>query len=272
MIAQLARLSCLILLFAIIATPVTAHAAIIGFDVGKYEYNPGDAGSPPVVGPDSIQLTTGNGQRRSIFFYAPQDITWFKANFTYRATNIRACLTWQGVAFVLQNSPGEVDALGSGFGNLGFAGAAGIEPSAAVTLQSDTGPGRTYNGVFLDGVLGGGAGDTLPVNAFNGRDINVEIEYQDPVLTVTMSEPSAAPFVKEYLVGSLASTLGGSKAYVGFTASTGDGFGNGGANQFLSNFRFVNLPEPNAAALLTIGAGAISAFGWRRRATRIGKV
>ncbi len=243
-----------------------AEADIVGFVPGTYAYNhdAADVGSPPVLGDGFIQLTTGRDQRRSIFFTTPQDITEFTASFTYRAESIGASGNDQGLTFVLQNDAAGSAALGDSlrnlFGPYGL-GYQGIAPSAAVTIATNTGPAKTYSGFFSGGILGGGSSETTPVNAFDGNDIRVTLEYAASVLDVQMTDlETGATFERSLLVGTLSSLVGGSTAYVGFTASTGGGASSGGANQFLSDFVFT-VPEP--ASLLSLSV--LAAASLRRR-------
>lgn len=235
----------------------SAGADIVGFKPGSYEYNFTDSGSPPAVGPDFIQLTTGRDQRRSIWFKARQDISEFRASFTYRASSINACGNIQGLTFAIQNNPAGLDAIGSSLGNLfgpyGM-GYQGLAASAAVTFELNTGSARTYSGFFKNGVLGGGSELTMPVNAFGGRDINVSIAYDGSILTVTMADSvTGSMYTRSRLVGSLADAIGSDTAYIGFTASTGGGSSSGGANQYLSNFRYA-IPAPASLSILALAA------------------
>lgn len=247
----------LITLLAIALPCVTARAGIVGFNnLNGWTYNQSDTGSPAdLPSPGTIHLTTGNGQARSVFFNTPQDISQFTASFTYRATNLNASLVSQGIAFVLQNDARGASAIGGGSGGLGYTG---ISPSATTILWSDTGPGLTYNGYFFGGTSGSGSNPTTPANAFNFRDLNMDVRYANPILTVTVDDPVIAgiDFTRNYVVGDLASIVGGATAYVGFTASTGDRFGNGGANQYLSNFSYI-VPEPATLSLLVLGSAAL---------------
>jgi hypothetical protein len=234
-------------------------AAIIGFD--DFSLHDSDDGTPPVlVDSETIQFTTGPNQRRSLWFNARQDISQFTATFTYRATGIGASGNRQGLAFVIQDDLQGANTIGDPVGGLfGFSGLGyyGIEPSAAVTIETDTGPARTYTGYYTDGVFGGGSTNTLPINAFNERDIDVTISYDGDILSVGMVDGADVFPPRNYLIGSLDDVIGNPDAYIGFTASTA----NGGANQFISNFRFQNaVPEPGAAWLLIVALGASGMF------------
>jgi hypothetical protein len=252
-----------------------AAGDIIGLTPGTYMYNPGDTGSPPVIGPDSIQLTTGRDQRRSIFFFESQSITEFTVSFTYRADEIRACGNTQGLTFTVHNDPRGPGALGDPLGNLfgpyGL-GYAGITDSAALTIELDTGRALTHSGVYTGGVVPSGSLPTTPVNAFPGNDIDVTLVYDGQILTATLRDTvTGQSNVRPYLLGSLETIVGGPTAIVGFTASTGGGFSSGGVNQYLSNFQFV-VPEPTTSLLLLAGVmimGRRRVSGRRSRFSRI---
>lgn len=241
----------LLVAMAMVACSATnAMADITGFNnLSGWTYNPGDAGSPPVLlNSNSIELTTGPNNNRSLWFNTPQNITNFTAHFTFRSDSISASALRQGLTFTLQNAG--INALGGGGNGYGYSG---ISPSKAVTLETDTGPGRTYSGVFTNGVLAGGSADTSPVNAFDFQDINVTITYNGSVLSTTMVEGANVFGPQNNVVGSLATTLGSSTAYIGFTAGTFNTLGSGGgAHFFLSNFSY-SVPAPTTAALLGIG-------------------
>lgn len=244
---------------AVVAAASPAAGDVTGFNnlVG-WQYNESDNGSPPVIiNSDHIQFTTGPNQRRSLWHTTPQDITEFVATFTYRAGSIGASGNRQGVTFTMHNNPAGVLTIGSPvgglFGNSGL-GYVGIGTSAAVTIETDTGPALTYNGYYTNGVIGGGSVATTPVNAFSFNEIDVTIAYSGSIMSVTMVEGANVFGPQNYLVGDLSSVLGGSTAYIGFTTSTA----NGGSNQFLSNFQFSAIPEPGTLSLLAIaGIGLI---------------
>ncbi len=250
--------------FVVLSCPALALGEVPGFNnLNGWTYNQLDGGTPAdLPNSDSIHLTTGNGQRRSVFFNTPQNITEFTASFTYRATNINACLVGQGIGFVIHNDPRGPSAVGSGAGGYGFTG---IANSVGTFLGNDTGPGRTLNGVAYNGAFGGGFQDMTPANAFNFRDLNVTLSYIGSVLTVSVDDPAigtGAEFSRNYVVGSIATRVGAQTAYVGFTSSTGDNFGNGGSNQYISNLRF-GVPSPAAFGL--VGIASTMMLARRRR-------
>lgn len=202
-----------------------------------------DTGSSPIlVNNNTIELTTGEGQVRNLWFNTPQPVSSFDANFTYLATNISACLDYQGIVFVIQKDPTGTAVVG--YGN----------PSVEIPIFNDTGPGDTNTGVFTDGSVGsGGLGVTSPVNAFDGNNIDVNIAYSGSILSVTMTEGAETFGPDNYVVGSLASVLGSSTGYAGIFGITGDFFGNGGADQYISNFSYTTAPEPTTIGLAMAG-------------------
>jgi hypothetical protein len=238
----------------------TGKADIMGFNnFTGWTYNTGDTGSPPqFITPDSIEFTTGPNNRRSLWYNTPQDITAFEVSFIYHASNIAASTNRQGITFAIQNAG--LNALGGGGGGLGYSG---ISPSAAITIETDTGPGLTYSGYYTNGVLGGGSSPTTPVNAFDPADIHIMISYSGSVLSVNMTQGSNAAPTRSYFVGSLASVLGSSTALVGFTGGTFNTLGSGGgARQFLSDFSY--RPVPASSSLAVMGLAGILAMRRRR--------
>jgi hypothetical protein len=226
------------------------RADITGFNnlVG-WSYNQGDAGTPATFGQDFIQITTGGAnQVRSVWFNTPQAISEFTATFTYRAASIGPAAVRQGVSFIIQTDPRGTAAIGAAFNSTGF-GFDGITPSAGVTIELDTGPGLTYSGFYRNGIIGTPA-VTTPLNAFQGRDIEVSIVYNGTSIAVSMHDSVNTFPTQNYLVSpSFAAALGSSAALVGFGASTG---AQNGCNQFISNFRYT-VPAPGTAALLALG-------------------
>lgn len=251
----------------IVATPLavvlaaaapSASADITGFNnLSGWNYNTSDNGTPPgFVGDDGLHFTTGPNNTRSIWFNTPQDISEFRVEFTYRAGSITASTARQGLTFAIQNSPDGLNALGGGGNGFGYRG---ITQSAAVTIETDTGGGETFSGFYTNGVLGGGSVLTEPVNAFDLTEIDVTITYNGSLLSVSMTDGVNTFDSPSYFVGSLASVVGDTHAYVGFTAGTFNLLGGGGgANQYLSNFRFTAVPSPATLPVMAaLGIGVI---------------
>ncbi len=228
-----------------------AQAAVIGFNgnqaLAGWEYNQGDAGTPlQIVNNETIAFTTGAGNRRSLWHRTPQDISQFEVDFTYRINPIPFGGSSPGVTFILQNAASGVDALAQTVYGYGFDG---IAPSAGITLELATVAGHTRSGFYQNGVIASGSSVISPVNAFTLRELDVNIRYDGNVLAVTFREGDNVFGPQNYLIGSLASIVGGSTAYVGFGGGT-----DLVAEQYLSNFRFVPEPTAGLAFLLALPA------------------
>ena len=235
--------------------PGSALADISGLTSGTYSYNQADAGSPAVIGPGSIQLTTGSSQARSIWFNTRQDITHFTATFVYQEQlfSSNPTGTSAGLDFVISNSPAGPSALGNAVTN----GYGAISPSAAVVL--DTFSGNSSLGFYRNGVLTSADVPVSPIDFTVRRNINVTVGYDGSLLSITMTDGALTFGPQTYLVGSLASSLGSSSAYVGFTAGDGDV----STYQILSGFTYTTVPTPMTASLL--GMAGLTALGRRRR-------
>ncbi len=219
-----------------------ASADITGFgglDPAHWTTNVDDDGVPiGVINDDLIHFTSGAQNRRSMWHNTPQDITAFEVSFTYLASTISASGPRQGVTFTIQNAG--LDALGT---SLGYEG---ITPSLAVSIETSTGPGLTFTGVYTNGVIGSSL-PVSPVNAFDFQDIDVTIQYADSRVTVHMTDGVNSYDSPSFIVDDLTSILGGSEGFVGFTGSTANG-----SDQFLSNFRFTTVPAPGSLPVLSL--------------------
>jgi autotransporter-associated beta strand protein len=213
--------------------------------------------SPPVGG-GTLTLTDNNAYEARSAFYdwkVPVNAP-FTASFVYQAAGGKAA---DGVAFVLQNSSNGPNALGLNGGGLGYNG---ISPSAALELNIYTwAPG----GVGMALVTGGGSGQYTPtgnVNLASGDPIQVQLAYDPPsqTLTTTLTDwTTLATFTTTYNAN-LATALGGTSAYIGFTGGTGGWV----STQTISNFSFATTagtPAPGLDVLPTSTALALSNSG-----------
>ena len=241
-------------------------ADIIGFgNFSGFTINQADSASAPTIMPGAVQITSKVfAECRSIFANTPQDISTFSASFTYRAAEGTVGGGY-GAAFVLQNSGAGAHTISSTIGSVPLFGyAPAFNQSAAISLEYLN--GSVASGFYTNGLVGGGAPNTSPVNLFSGNPINVTLVYDGSILHETLVDAvTSASYDALYLMN-LPAIVGGSSAYVGFTA--GGSGGGGDSNQFLSNFQFVsNVPEPSTVLLLAIGAGGLALRRRRRRRT-----
>lgn len=227
-------------LVCLVAT--ATNAAIMGFgDFTGFTVNKTDAGPAPVTSPGLIQLTSqpSTQQARSIFFNTPQDISSFSASFRYQALNAISGNAGYGAAFVVQNSAAGAQAIGAA--GTGFQlGYGGVDQSAAATLQLN-GFFTTHN-IYLNGIVAGGTGIANFHDLASGHPIDVTVTYDGTNLrarfvdSVTMAILEREPYLVD-----LPAQIGGSTAFVGFTASTST---NASADQQISNFTLTSVPEP----------------------------
>ncbi len=204
----------------------------------------------------------GGGEARSAFFNAPMNIaSSFTTSFNYTVNSGGGA---DGMAFVLQNSPNRLAALGNTGGGLGYSG---ITPSAAIEINLFTGGGNPIGTTYAtSGSIGPFAAIT-PVDPTLGNPIQVTLSYDGSnQLVETLFDPfSTNSYSATYSVGSLAATLGGNSAFVGFTGATGGVT----STQTISNFNFTataglgNNILPTATAL-SISSGTLDMFGARQ--------
>jgi len=172
----------------------------------------------------ALQLTDTTAQIGTAWFPTPVSVSQFTTDFTFKITNAVA----DGFTFTVQNSPQGYWAFG---GNGSYLGYQGIKKSVAVKFDF-------YNcnvtGLLLNGASPStssfdmsGAG----INLHSGDVFHTHITYDGATLTLVLTDTKTnATFTKAFLLN-LASTIGSSNAYVGFTGSTG---GKASTQQILS--------------------------------------
>jgi fibronectin-binding autotransporter adhesin len=218
--------------------------------------------STPFTGNVLTLTDNGGGEARSAYYNAPLNIaTPFTASFVYQASGN---LTADGVAFVLQNDSRGLGALGNTGGALGYQD---VTPSSGIGL--DLFNSVDYGGTNIRGtqyMTGGNVGmnmSTGSVNLASGDPIQVTLGYDGSNLLVeTLTDlTNSNTFSTTYAVGSLAATVSGNSAYVGFTGATG-GLS---SIQTISDFTFtpagpVNI-LPAATALSISSGGTLDLYG-----------
>jgi hypothetical protein len=201
-----------------------------GFTAGSMQMN----GSAVLAG-TRLQLTNASySDVASAFYVTPMDVRSFSTDFQFQMTPLGTSPLADGITFTLQGvGPFAIGSMGGGLGY-------GPEPqqgsfvsrilkSVAVKFDTfnDIGEGNNSTGLYTGGDAPALPADTFPpstVDLQSGHVFAVHIDYSGVTLTLTVTDASvAAPrptFTKTYTVD-IPAAVGGSTAYVGFTASTG---------------------------------------------------
>jgi len=200
----------------------------------------------------NVLKLTGGGtyEARSAFFKVPQVVSNFQAQFVYQATGVGDNKLGDGAAFVVENAPAGVSALGGDGGGLGYTG---IPSSAAIEFYLESGMGTRL-------ATGGSAGSytsTLPVNLASGDPISVVLSYNGTSLVENLlDETTGASYSTTYAVNIPLAMGGSNTAYVGFTAADGALV----SVQTISDFAYSSLPAVsgfgNAGSGWTLNGGA----------------
>jgi hypothetical protein len=186
-------------------------------------------GSAAVSG-SALQLTNGGSyQAGSAFTSTAVNVAKFTTSFDFQLT--AGANTGHGFTFTIQDQG--PTALGQSGGGLGYGndyetGAAVVTKSVAVKfdLYSNEGEGNNSTGLFTNGAnptLNASNSDLTPsgVNLHSGDEMNVQMSYNGTTLTVTIKDTVTGATATQSYVVNIPATVGGSTAYVGFTAGTG---------------------------------------------------
>jgi hypothetical protein len=172
-----------------------------------------------------LRLTDGGQlEASSAWFATPVNVQTFTTDFSLQLTNPNA----DGMTFTIQNAG--TTALGPLGGGLGYGpgapgGTPGIPTSVAVKfdLFQNAQEGNNSTGLYTNGAsptspaitLGGG------VNLHSGDIFQVHMTYNGTTLTMTITDTvTNATFTNAWTIN-IPGTVGGSTAFVGFTAGTG---------------------------------------------------
>jgi len=202
------------------STPVNFGA---GFTAGGMQLN----GKAALNG-TRLRLTdtSANNEAGSAFFTMPVSVTSFTNDFTFQQTAPNA----DGMTFTIQRAA--VTALGPSGGGLGYGPGTtsvttgGIAASIAVKfdLYDNDGEGTNSTGLYVNGVAPTIPATTLGgnVNLHSGDPFHVVMVYDGTTLTMTITDTvnTAQTFTKSWPIN-IATTIGGTTAFVGFTGGTG---------------------------------------------------
>ena len=195
------------------APPIPNYPAGVGFSAAGLTLN-----GATLLG-NTLQLTDGGpSETRTAYFSTPVTTNKFITDFDFQITNPKG----GGFTFIVQNA---------GLGAIGLAGGSGLgshemPTSVAVKfdIYSNAGEGNDSTGIYLNG-----ASPTVPATDLtasgvvlgSGDVIHAHMVYDGTNLTLTLSDASKSASVTEVYPVNIPQVVGGSTAYVGFTAATG---------------------------------------------------
>jgi hypothetical protein len=227
------------------------------------------SGGMALVGKSSLsgsrlRLTNGGTFQASAAWYPTKvNAQSFSTDFDFQVTAGNTAVLADGFTFAMQGDG--TTQLGPAGGGLGYGpnapgGTPGIAKSVAVKfdLYSNAGEGTNSTGSYTNGAspttpaitIGGG------VNLHNPDIFHVHMGYDGTTLTMTITDTanSASTFTTSWPVN-IPSLVGGSTAYVGFTAGTGGYV----AIQDILDWTFVSNssgPPPAATPVITPSSGS----------------
>lgn len=202
-------------------------------------------GSTVATNDTRLQLTNGGlNQAGSLFWSQPIGIQAFTTTFEFQISGDAQA---NGFTFCIQNDPRGVNALGGDFSGLGYGG---ITKSVAVKFNfyDALGTGDSNS----TGIYTGGQAPTTPftditpsgIKLNSGDSIQAQITYDGTTLTLTLNDlVSNKTFTWSQQVD-IPTAVGGSTAYVGFTAGTG---GLSSSQKLLTwNYNVQAVPVPSS--------------------------
>ncbi len=188
-----------------------------------------------------LRLTDGSpGRIASAWYGTPVNVQAFAQDFNFQITNPQG----DGMTFVIQRAGTNV--VGPGGGGLGYGasspnGTPGIPNSVAVKfdIYDNFGEGRNSTGLYTQG-----ASPTIPaidmtdsgVYLRNGDMFNVHMTYDGSTLSMVLTDTVTQQSFSNSWPIDIPATVGGTTAYVGFTAASGGA----GSIQEVLNWTFVS--------------------------------
>ncbi len=166
------------------------------------------------------QVNAPANQAGSAYFSQAIDITKFSSSFTFKTLALSST-PGDGFTFIVQGNG--TAALGTNGEGLGFQG---IGKSVAIKFDffNNGGEGDISTGIYLNGARPTTPSVSLvgsPIDLRSDRAFLAELTYDGSVLKVKVTDTvSGLSAAQSYLVD-IATQVGGSNAFVGFTAATG---------------------------------------------------
>lgn len=173
----------------------------------------------------AIAMTTNVNQAGSFFATTPVNVQSFTNTFSFQ---LPAPLS-DGFVFIIQGN-GTTGVGGNG-GSLGYAvptsQSAPFSKSIAIKFDNynNSGEGSDSTGLYIDG-----ASPTVPsadmtssgLNLQSGHVMNVTMKYDGTWLALTITDATTAQTFSDQFQVNIPTVVGGSTAYVGFAAGTGN--------------------------------------------------
>jgi hypothetical protein len=146
------------------------------------------------------------------------DVAKFQTSFDFQLLNPNA----EGLTFTIQGVG--ATALGSAGGGLGYS-TIGNSVAVKFDLNNNAGEGSDSTGLFINGTAPTSPGSidltNTGINLHSGDFFNVAMGYDGTTLTVTITDKATKAKATQSYVVDIVKIVGGSQAYVGFTAGTG---------------------------------------------------
>jgi hypothetical protein len=167
-----------------------------------------------------LRLTNGGTFLATSAYYAtPVSVNRFTTSFDFQLTNPNA----DGFTFVLQNSgPTARGSVGGGLGYLGMTKSVAIK----FDLYNNAGEGNNSTGLLVGGSDPTSASTSINltgtgINLHSGDVFHVTMTYDGKTLNVTITDTKTGASATQRYTVNIPQAVGGSTAYVGFTAGTG---------------------------------------------------
>ena len=214
-------------LSAIATAMYTITPAVIDFSKGFSTSGSVQLNGKSIVTGTKLQLTGGGtSEASSAFFATLVNIAKFSTTFTIQQTSASG----DGMMFVIQNAASGPKAVGPAGSSLGYsygptqAGAILNSVGVKFDLYSNVGESPNSTGLYTSG-----ARPTIPaidltpcgIDLHSGHPITVQLTYDGTTLQIKLSDQLAAKSYSTSWTVNIPQVVGGTTAYVGFTASTG---------------------------------------------------
>lgn len=222
----------------------------------------------------SLVLASDRQDRRGAFFTSAQyDVADFSAVFQFRISSPGGISDGvsagaDGLAFVIQRAgAAQIGSFGSGLGYGGIANSLAVEFD---TFRNSNDPDSNHIGVDTGGNMTSLVTTGVSTPFDNGIVWTVWVDYNGTALEVRASQDGYRPSTATLAYNvNLPSVVGGSTAFIGFTAATASAFGNHEVLNFAFSDTFqtngLAVPEPSTYALIALGLGMVGWTVWRRR-------